>query len=43
MHGAMQIDEFVATYTWAGNSLQFVDAGKNARYDLKLGERKAAK
>ena len=43
MHGAMQIDEFVATYEWAGNSLQFVDAGKNARYDLKLGERKAAK
>ena len=42
MHGAMQIDEFVAAYEWAGNSLQFVDADKNARYELKLGERKAA-
>ena len=42
MHGAMQIDEFVAVYQWAGNSLQFVDADKNARYDLKLGERKTA-
>ncbi len=43
MHGAMQIDGFVAAYEWAGNSLQFVDADKNARYELKLGERKAAK
>ncbi|MEO8059143.1 MAG: hypothetical protein ABI671_12515 [Burkholderiales bacterium] len=43
MHGAMQIDEFVAHYEWAGNSLQFVDTDKNARYELKLGERKAAK
>jgi len=43
MHGAMQVDEFVAVYEWAGNSLQFVDADKNARYELKLGERKAAK
>ena len=43
MHGAMQVDEFVATYEWAGNSLQFADADKNARYELKFGERKAAK
>ena len=43
MHGAMQIDGFVAAYEWAGNSLQFVDADKNARYELKLGERKTAK
>ena len=42
MHGAMQIDEFVAVYEWAGNSQQFVDADKNARYELKLGERRAA-
>ncbi len=42
MHGAMQIDEFVAAYEWAGNSLQFVDADKNARYELRLGERRAA-
>jgi hypothetical protein len=42
MHGAMQIDEFVALYQWAGNSLQFADADKGARYELKLGERKSA-
>jgi hypothetical protein len=42
MHGAMLVDEFVAVYEWAGNSLQFVDADKNARYELKLGERQAA-
>jgi hypothetical protein len=43
MHGAMLVDEFVAVYEWAGNSLQFVDADKNARYELKLGERRAVK
>lgn len=43
MHGPMLVDEFVAVYEWAGNSLQFVDADKNARYELKLGERRAAK
>lgn len=43
MHGAMLVDEFVAVYEWAGNSLQFVDADKNARYELKIGERKLAK
>ena len=43
MHGPMLVDEFVAVYAWAGNSLQFVDADKNARYELKLGERLAAR
>ena len=43
MHGAMQVDGFVAFYEWAGNSLQFVDTDKNARYELKLGERKAVR
>jgi hypothetical protein len=43
MHGAMLVDEFVAVYDWAGNSLQFVDADKNARYELRLGERKAVR
>ncbi len=43
MHGAMLVDEFVAAYEWAGNSLQFVDADKNARYELKLGERRLAR
>jgi hypothetical protein len=43
MHGTMQIDEFVAVYEWAGASLQFVDADKNARYEVRLGERRASK
>lgn len=43
MHGPMLVDEFVAVYEWAGHSLQFVDADKNARYELKLFERAAAK
>ena len=42
-HGTMQIDEFVAVYEWSGPSLRFVDADKNARYELTLGERKAAR
>ena len=42
-HGAMQIDEFVAPFEWVGSSLQFVDAAKSARYELRLGRRKAAR
>jgi len=38
MQGTMQLDEFVASYEWIGHSLQFVDAQKNARYEVKLGE-----
>jgi hypothetical protein len=37
MHGAMQIDEFVANYEWAdGPALEFVDADKRTRYALRL-------
>ena len=37
MHGAMQIDEFVANYEWAaGPALEFVDADKRTRYELRL-------
>ena len=43
MHGGTQIDEFTAPYEWVGNALQFVDADKRARYELRLGERKAVK
>jgi hypothetical protein len=38
-HGAMQIDEFVSPFEWVGSSLQFADAARNARYELRLGER----
>ena len=43
MHGGMQIDEFVSPYEWVGNTLQFSDADKRARYALRLTERKALK
>ena len=43
MHGGMQIDEFVSPYEWVGNTLQFIDADKRARYALRLTERKALK
>lgn len=36
MHGAMQIDEFVAPYEWAGEALQFDDLEKHTRYELTL-------
>jgi hypothetical protein len=43
MHGAMQVDEFVARFEWAGNTLQFADAARGARYELRLGERKVTR
>lgn len=36
MHGAMQIDEFVANYEWEGGTLAFIDADKRTRYELSL-------
>jgi hypothetical protein len=42
-HGAMQIDEFIAPFEWIGRSLRFVDANRSARYEVRLGERKAAR
>ena len=43
MHGAMQVDEFVAPFEWVGNTLQFADAARGARYELRLGERKGTR
>ncbi|MEO8154937.1 MAG: hypothetical protein ABI605_17875 [Rhizobacter sp.] len=40
MHGSMQIHEFESSYAWEGHALQFADAAKGTRYELKLGERK---
>jgi hypothetical protein len=40
MQGTMQLDEFVAAYEWAGRSLKFSDSEKNARYEVRLGERR---
>jgi hypothetical protein len=39
MQGTMQLDEFVASYEWVGQSLRFDDKDKNARYEVKLGAR----
>jgi hypothetical protein len=41
MHGAMQIDEFSATYDWQGTTLRFSDAAKEVRYEVRLGLRRA--
>lgn len=40
MQGAMQLDEFVADYEWAGRSLRFSDREKNARYEVRFGARR---
>lgn len=40
MQGTMQLDEFVASYEWVGRSLLFDDKDKNARYEVKLGDRR---
>ena len=42
-HGTMQIDEFTSTFEWVGSSLRFVDAARNAHYELRLGERRVAR
>jgi hypothetical protein len=41
MQGTMQLDEFVAGYEWVGRSLQFDDKDKNARYEVRLGDRRS--
>ena len=43
MHGGMQIDEFTSPYEWVGNTLQFSDTERRARYALRIAERRAAK
>ena len=35
LHGSMQIDSFTAIYEWAGDTLRFVDADKNVRYEVR--------
>jgi len=39
MHGSMQIHEFESAYAWQGQTLQFIDSLKNARYELKFVDR----
>lgn len=36
MHGAMQIDGFVAPYEWVDSALRFDDFEKRTRYELTL-------
>ena len=43
MHGSVQIDEFTVPYAWLGSTLQFNDDGRNARYEIRFPERKAAR
>jgi hypothetical protein len=39
-HGAMQIDAFTGRYEWDGSTLQFIDADKGVRYEVKVGKRR---
>ena len=41
-HNTVQIDEFSAPYTWAGNALTFVDDERHARYEIRFPELSAA-
>jgi hypothetical protein len=41
MHGTMQIDEFSAEYAWRDGVLSFLDADKQARYEVRPGPRLA--
>ena len=41
MHGNMQIDEFSAEYVWRDGVLSFLDADKQARYEVRPGPRLA--
>ena len=36
MHGFVQVDAFTANYDWIGRALQFVDADRQTRYELRL-------
>ena len=40
MHNVVQIDEFTVPYQWVGNTLQFVDDDRNARYEVRFRARK---
>ncbi len=35
LHGAMQIDQFIADYGWAPRTLSFADLDKEVRYELR--------
>ena len=39
LQGRMQIDEFSAEYAWADGVLSFVDADKQARYEVRPAAR----
>ena len=41
MHGNMQVDEFSAEYVWRDGVLSFLDADKQARYEVRPGPRLA--
>ena len=36
MHNVVQIDEFNAPYEWVGSSLQFNDADRHSRYEIRF-------
>ncbi len=39
MHNVVQIDELVAPYAWVGSTLQFSDADRHSRYEVRFPPR----
>jgi hypothetical protein len=38
MHHVVQIDAFTAAYEWVGQTLQFVDGERRARYEIRFAQ-----
>lgn len=43
MHHVVQIDGFTAPYEWVGNTLQFRDDDRNARYEVRFAQGRSPK
>ena len=39
MHGAVEVDDFIAPYQWAGRLLQFIDTDRGVLYEVRFGYR----
>ena len=39
MHGAVEVDDFIAPYQWAGRLLQFIDTDRGVLYEVRFGDR----
>lgn len=39
-HGTVQLDGFIVSHKWSGNTLTFSDPEKGTRYELQIGTRR---